>query len=142
MERSNANIPTFGRAKEIGIGSQFAFGVLSEESCTFPDWIRMGLWMSKAQLKTKEIMLERIQKSDEQVFSAYPINPADLPDTAELRLFDLVSMRPSSLVENALIAANDWWRGTLDDKTIWLPTGLTHRIPMDVIRGKTEKAKK
>src|SRR5688572_13782608 len=36
MERSNANIPTFGRAKEIGIGSRFSFGVLSEDSLSFP----------------------------------------------------------------------------------------------------------
>lgn len=128
MERSNANIPTYGRAKEIGIGSRFVFGVLSESELTFPHWIRMGLWLSKAHLKTQEISLEPIEQSDERVISVYPLNPADLPDGMELRLFDLVSMRPSSLVENALIGADQWWRGTLNDQPIWLPAGLSHRI--------------
>ncbi len=141
MERSNANIPTYGRAKEIGIGSRFAFGILSEEARQFSDWIRMGLWMSKARLLATEIPLERVQNAAERVVSIYPLNPADLPEDAELRLFDLVSMRPSSLVENALITANDWWRGTLDGKPIWLPAGLSHRIPADLPQ-KKEKTKK
>lgn len=131
MERSNANIPTYGRAKEVAIGSRFIFGVLSENLLNFPDWVRMGLWMSKARLTAEEIVLVRTKDSNkktEQVVSAYPLNPADLPDSAELRLFDLVSMRPSSLVENAVIAANDWWRGTLNDKALWLPVGMAHRV--------------
>jgi len=128
MERSNANIPTYGRAKEIGIGSRFAFGVLSENPLLFPTWIRMGIWLSKARLETTEIALTYVSESSEQVVSAYPLNPTDLPDTADLRLFDLVSMRPSSLVENALIAADGWWHGTLAGTPLWLPTGLTHRI--------------
>src|SRR5262249_23499476 len=54
MERSNANIPTYGRAKEVGVGSQFSFGVLSEQLLSFPRWIRMGLWMSKARLEVDQ----------------------------------------------------------------------------------------
>ena len=49
MERSNANIPTYGRAKEIAIGSRFHFAVLSEQRREFPHWVRMGLWLSKAR---------------------------------------------------------------------------------------------
>lgn len=128
MERSNTNIPTYGRAKEISIGSQFSFGVLSEQSLTFPRWIRMGLWMSKARLEIIEIVeLRRHSETRSETVSLYPLNPLDLPESATLRLFDLVSMRPSSLVENALITADDWWVGEFTPKRrFFLPAGMYH----------------
>jgi CRISPR-associated protein Csc1 len=130
MERSNANIPTFGRAKEVGIGSRFSFGILSEQHLSLPRWIRMGLWMSKAYLHAAEpITLRQTNTAREAVVNTYPMNPGDLPASAELRLFDLVSMRPTSLVENALIQADGWWEGTLPrNKTVLLPVGLQHRV--------------
>lgn len=130
MERSNANIPTFGRAKEVAVGSRFSFGVLSPAPLTFPRWIRMGLWMSKAQLKVDApITLTRKNGRDEHTVSAYPMNPGDLPETSTLKLFDLVSMRPSSLVENALIEAESWWEGRWSDSTkpFYLPADMQHR---------------
>lgn len=129
MERSNTNIPTYGRAKEIAVGSRFAFGVLTEQELTFPHWLRMGLWMSKARLEVSNpIPLQRGTNPD-KIVSVYPLNPADLPDAAALRLFDLVSMRPSSLVENALIETEQWWVGELPDgRRVHLPIGLRHRI--------------
>lgn len=130
MERSNANIPTYGRAKEVGIGSRFVFGVLSERPLTFPRWIRMGLWMSKARLHVSEpILLHRVDGVREEMVDLYPLNPSDLPPTATLRLFDLVSMRPTSLVENALIAADSWWVGEHPQRGRFsLPVGLSYRV--------------
>lgn len=128
MERSNANIPTFGRAKEIAVDSRFRFGVLSEQPLRFPRWIRMGLWMSKAHLNVTEI---RLSPSDvgEHTVSLYPLNPRDLPDQAELKLFDLVSMRPNSLVENAQIQAAAWWQGEHPKYgRFFLPAGMRHRV--------------
>jgi CRISPR-associated protein Csc1 len=129
MERSNANIPTYGRAKEAGIGSRFSFGVLSEQPLEFPRWIRMGLWMSKARLGvTEPIPLRQVNGEREETVSLYPLNPADLPPTATLRLFDLVSMRPTSLVENALILADSWWAGDHPLKgRFYLPVGMSYR---------------
>lgn len=129
MERSNANIPTYGRAKEIGVGSRFRFGVLSEQPIDFPRWIRMGLWLSKARLEVAEaIVLSQSADPDVRVVSLYPLNPLDLPASAELRLFDLVSLRPSSLVENAEIRAEAWWTGLLNGKRVYLPAGLRHQV--------------
>ncbi len=129
MERSNANIPTFGRAKEVAVGSRFSFGVLTPAALTFPRWIRMGLWMSKARLTVAEpIRLTRRDERGEHTVSAYPMNPGDLPDQTELKLFDLVSMRPSSLVENALIEADSWWEGRWPDGGwFYLPADMQHR---------------
>lgn len=128
MERSNANLPTFGRAKEIAVGSGFRFGVLSEDGLDFPGWIRMGIWMSKARLEVTEIALSRIE-AGEQTVSLYPLNPHDLPENSQLKIFDLVSMRPNSLVENALIQADVWWQG-IHPKLgrFYLPAGMSHRI--------------
>ncbi|HLY27751.1 MAG TPA: type I-D CRISPR-associated protein Cas5/Csc1 [Aggregatilineales bacterium] len=129
LERSNVNIPTYGRAKEVSVGSRFRFGVLCEQPPSFPGWLRMGLWMSKARLEVQEIPLQRISQQREETISAYPLNPADIPESAALRLFDLVSMRPSSLVENALIESEDWWSGRLpNDNPIYLPVGLRHQV--------------
>jgi CRISPR-associated protein Csc1 len=130
QERRNVNRPSFGRAKEIAIGSRFRFGVLSATALSFPHWVRMGLWLSKARLMVGEaIPLRLVQGESERLVNVYPINPTDLPDTADLRLFDLVSMRPSSLVENALIAAGSWWIGAHPRLgELALPAGLQHRL--------------
>lgn len=130
MERSNANIPSYGRAKEIDVGSRFSFAVLAEQALSFPKWVRMGLWLSKARLTVDDpIRLDQVEGIREEILSWYPTNPADLPESAEVILFDLVSMRPTSLLENALIRTNSWWRGTLaDGSRVWLPRGLRHRV--------------
>jgi CRISPR-associated protein Csc1 len=122
------NIPTYGRAKEVSVGSRFRFGVLSEQPLQFPSWLRMGLWMSKARLITHAIPLQYISQNRAETISVYPLNPADIPDSAVLRLFDLVSMRPNSLVENALIEGGEWWVGTLPNGSqVYLPVGLHHQ---------------
>jgi hypothetical protein len=70
-----------------------------------------------------------VNEQREASVSLYPLNPLDLPDVAILRLFDLVSMRPTSLVENALIAADGWWVGEHPQKgRFYLPVGLSYRI--------------
>lgn len=128
MERSNVNLPSFGRAKEIAVNSRFRFGVLSEKPLTFPAWIRMGLWMSKARLTVTEIPLTQVE-GGEQTVSRYPLNPNDLPHQSDLKLFDLVSMRPTSLVENALLLTSAWWKGEHPNEgTFYLPVGLEHRV--------------
>jgi CRISPR-associated protein Csc1 len=132
QERRNQNRPSYGRAKEIAVGSTFTFGVLSVEPLELPLWIRMGIWMSKAHLEAVEVPLQREDRRRVYVVSCYPLNPADLPDSAALHLFDLVSMRPSSLVENALVEADAWWVGQIPGKnpeSIRLPADLSYRIP-------------
>jgi len=60
MEKSSRNTPTFGRAKEIAVGSVFDIAVVSgEERLQLPRWVRLGLWRSKAALTWREIELLR-----------------------------------------------------------------------------------
>lgn len=130
MEKSNTNIPTYGRAKEVAVGSQFAFGVLSETDLVFPAWVRMGIWMSKARLTVQSAIPLKQTGRRTDMISKYPVNPSDLPRSASLDVFDLVSIRPTSLVENAEITAEAWWEGQLpgDRNSIRLPVGMRHNV--------------
>jgi CRISPR-associated protein Csc1 len=129
MEKSNRNLPSYGRAKEVAVNSVFRFGVLSEVDLTFPRWVRMGLWMSKAQLQVMPpITLTQVDETRQEVVRYYPLNPADLPTPDMLTLFDLVSMRPSNLVENAEVTAESWWRGEIDGQVLYLPARMRYRV--------------
>jgi CRISPR-associated protein Csc1 len=97
MEKSSRNTPSFGRAKEIGVGSQFEFAILSAtEVLRLPRWIRLGLWRSKGEVSHQDFMDPPLLQG--LYNSALPLNPLDVPD--ELRVFDLISMPPVSLALN------------------------------------------
>lgn len=126
MAPGRRNTPSFGRAKEIAVGSQFEFAVISQEAIRLPRWVRMGLWRSKALvacLGTSE--LEKLASS-EQV-ADLPLNPLDVPGS--LRIFDLISMPPSSLVNNARLET-EWLRAEVAGRVIMLPCGMTYTFPV------------
>lgn len=125
MEPGRRNTPSFGRAKEIAVGSQFEFAVLSREPLRLPRWVRMGLWRSKARLKCLGETEPKIQKHDERV-SSLPLNPLDVP--GKLLVYDLISMPPSSLVENARLVTK-WLQAEIDGRVVWLPDGMTYTFP-------------
>jgi CRISPR-associated protein Csc1 len=122
MEKSSRNTPTFGRAKEIAVGSVFEFAVLSgEERLQLPRWVRLGLWRSKAALTWREIELT---SSKSGVFTAkLPLNPLDVP--VQFLVFDLVSMPPVSLLLNAQLQGEYY---ELADN-LFIPAGMRYRFP-------------
>jgi CRISPR-associated protein Csc1 len=129
MEKSNINIPTYGRAKEIAVNSQFRFGVLSPVDLDLPRWVRMGLWLSKARLEISAVIPLRYDaQSGTQRCDLYPLNPGDLAEPDALVSFDLVSMRPTNLVEHAELTGDAWWIGEIDGKKMVLPAGLQYRF--------------
>lgn len=100
MEKGSRNTPSFGRAKEIAVGSTFEFAVFSaREEIILPRWIRLGLWRSKAEVSWQEFTDPPLRQG--AYTSGMPLNPLDVPGT--LQVFDLVSMPPVSLVLNARI---------------------------------------
>jgi len=54
MEKTQKNIPTFGRTKEIAPESKFEFFIISEKPLKLAKWIRLGKWMSKAAVEIVE----------------------------------------------------------------------------------------
>lgn len=94
--QTTVNKPIYGRAKEIAAGSSFEFFVISSNSVNLPHWIRLGKWMSKAEV---QIIWQKEAKEKNGAYMAnHPVNPLDVPDTP--LAFDLISMPPVSLLNN------------------------------------------
>ncbi|HOU13204.1 MAG TPA: type I-D CRISPR-associated protein Cas5/Csc1 [Anaerolineae bacterium] len=125
MSPGSRNTPSFGRAKEVAVGSVFEFAVLSRESLTLPRWIRMGLWRSKALVECRAAVEAKTLSRSEQV-AGLPLNPLDVP--GDLRVFDLISMPPSSLIEHARIET-EWLQADVDGQDMLLPSGMAYTFP-------------
>lgn len=126
MEQSSRNLPTFGRAKEIAVGSVFEFGVIHQGSLHLPRWIRMGLWRSKGVVEAiGEAELKPIANREQ--IASLPINPLDV--SGEFRLYDLISMPPSSLAENAVIET-EWYKAEIPRRSnFFLPAHMRYTFP-------------
>ena len=92
------NKPSFGRAKELAPESMFEFFVIGKLPDQFPKWIRLGLWMSKARIEIEDVKSSLTPKTGVFMCS-HLLNPIDLPILPEL--YDLISMPPVSLLQNA-----------------------------------------
>jgi len=106
MEQTSKNIPSFGRVKEIAPESQFGFYILSREALTdLPRWIRLGKWMSKAEVVVKEefTKLKPIQGTD---VYRMPLNPLDVMFRYQVMSYDVINMPPVSLIQNVRLSGN------------------------------------
>ncbi len=121
MEKGRRNTPSFGRAKEVGVGSVFEFAAFSEQGpLTLPRWLRLGLWRSKAAL-TWEVF-ENVQLRSGRHTVAFPLNPLDV--AGHFIVFDLLSMPPASLVQNV----------QMEGEYYELPNGLQFSVGMQYFR--------
>lgn len=123
MEPGSRNTPSFGRAKELATGSTFEFAILSSERVHLPRWIRLGKWMSKAEVQVRheeEVTTER----EGEFVSAFPLNPLDLPAGTRLLTYDLITMPPVSLLDHAHLSGPH--HRLADGRTI--PAGLAYRF--------------
>ena len=98
MEKTQKNIPSFGRAKEIAPESQFECFILSERPLTLPKWIRLGKWMSKAEVSSVE--MPKLESGDGEFTISAPLNPLDVMFSHQVLSYDTVNMPPVSLIRN------------------------------------------
>jgi CRISPR-associated protein Csc1 len=130
MKLGRYNTPSFGRAKEIAVGSVFQFAVLSEtESLHLPQWIRLGLWRSKAKVDWE--MVEARHDRDKYDRTSFPLNPLDISES--YTVFDLISMPPSSLIDYAELQTDWWLANTERTGLIRLPDGMSYSFPEGII---------
>jgi CRISPR-associated protein Csc1 len=101
-KRQNAtNRPQTGRIRLLAAENRATCYVFSRDRLTIPRYIRLGKFMSKARLNVAEAEFEVVQNSRERI--ACLLNPADLPASAQLTVFDMVNIPPMPLIRNALI---------------------------------------
>lgn len=102
MEKTQKNIPSFGRNKEIAPESRFEFFAISEKPLKLPKWIRLGKWASKAELTVKEIT--GLQRKTGEFLCSYPLNPLDVIFSHQVISYDVINMPPVSLIQNVKIS--------------------------------------
>lgn len=126
MLKGRLNTPSFGRAKELAVESQFQFAVLSAtEQLILPRWIRLGLWRSKAHIEWENA--EAINQPMQLRQTSLPLNPLDI-SVNQLSTFDLISMPPSSLVDYVTLNS-EWWLANTSRGKIYIPQGLEYTFP-------------
>jgi len=100
MEKTQKNIPSFGRTKEIAPESKFEFFILSEKSLKLAKWIRLGKWMSKAAVEIVEQKEVKRSPSETDFIFPYLLNPLDVMFSHQVISYDVVNMPPVSLIQN------------------------------------------
>ncbi len=101
MQKTQKNIPSFGRNKEVAPESIFEFFVISAQPIQLPRWIRLGKWMSKAEVKPVPITdtIKHLSSKDPFVCT-HPLNPLDVISTHQVISYDTINMPPVSLIQN------------------------------------------
>jgi CRISPR-associated protein Csc1 len=126
MQKTQKNIPSFGRAKEIAPESQFEFFVISNQPLTFPRWIRLGKWMSKAEVDVKELPAPKRNSTKEFSFP-YPLNPLDVMFTNQVLSYDTINMPPVSLIRNVRMIGEFYLFEDLKE-SLKLPVQMEYRF--------------
>ena len=124
MEKTQKNIPSFGRAKEIAPESRFEFFAISQKPLKLPRWIRLGKWASKAEVIVKE--LSKAKQSEGRFTFPYPLNPLDVMFTNRVISYDVVNMPPVSLIRNVQLQGQYYYFDNLKDLKI--PAQMQYRF--------------
>jgi CRISPR-associated protein Csc1 len=124
MEKTQKNIPSFGRAKEIAPESKFEFFIISHNQLKLPKWIRLGKWMSKAELSVRELPKHKIVEGE--FTCKHPLNPLDVMFTNQVISYDVVNMPPVSLIRNVQMRGR--YYQFLGNPEIILPTQIEYRF--------------
>jgi CRISPR-associated protein Csc1 len=126
MEKTQKNIPSFGRAKEVAAESMFEFLLISTHPIALPKWIRLGKWMSKAEVTVEE--LTDFDKTTKDFICKYPLNPLDVMFTHQVISYDTLNMPPVSLIRNVRFLSGQHYRIKDGKETIVLPANMEYRF--------------
>ncbi|BAZ40137.1 hypothetical protein NIES4101_60980 [Calothrix sp. NIES-4101] len=124
MEKTQKNIPSFGRAKEIAPESIFEFFVISQKELKFPKWIRLGKWMSKAEVTVEK--LPQPETKRDLFICTHPLNPLDVMFSNQVISYDVVNMPPVSLIQNVQMRGQYYYFENIKD--VILPVNISYRF--------------
>ena len=123
MEKAQKNTPGFGRAKELAVESRFHFYIITpDENYQPPRWIRLGKWMSKAQLSYERITTPQARTGEFDV--KHPLNPLDVFANYVVTLCDIINMPPISLINNSRMKGEHFVVSAKGQSDICLPKNL------------------
>ncbi|HLP87439.1 MAG TPA: type I-D CRISPR-associated protein Cas5/Csc1 [Nostocaceae cyanobacterium] len=124
MEQISKNVPTYGRIRELAPESQFEFFLISQKEIKLPRWIRLGKWMSKAEVNSEELPKPKIT---EGIFNCkHPLNPLDVMFTNQVISYDVVNMPPVSLIQNVQMRGEYYYFSNV--KNVTLPKQMEYRF--------------
>ncbi len=126
MEKTQKNIPSFGRTKEIAPESKFEFFIISEKSLKLAKWIRLGKWMSKAAVEIVEQQEVKRSQSEADVIFPYLLNPLDVMFSHQVISYDVVNMPPVSLIQNVKMRGRYY-----EFDKLKIPGSMTYRFRAD-----------
>jgi CRISPR-associated protein Csc1 len=99
---------SYGRAKELAVGSKYRTFIIAPAKTRIPRWIRLGKWSAKIRVEIIPIPKSGIQRAAGEYVSEHPLNPVDLSKTTRLLLYNRIVMPPSSLVSQAKLLGDYW----------------------------------
>lgn len=134
MEKTQKNIPSFGRAKEIAPESQFECFVISEPVLSqkqvkkhqIPRWIRLGKWASKARVELSDPLDFELRTED--FMCSHPLNPLDVMFVQQVVSYDTLNMPPVSLIRNVRFLHGQHYRIKEGKETFCLPVNMQYRF--------------
>jgi CRISPR-associated protein Csc1 len=124
MEKTQKNIPSFGRAKEIAAESQFECFIIASQPIQLPRWIRLGKWMSKAEVQIEE--LKEFDKTTKDFICEHPLNPLDVMFTHQVVSYDTLNMPPVSLIRNVRFLNGTHYRIKSGKGSFALPANMEY----------------
>lgn len=121
------NRPSYGRAKELAVGSELECFIIAAKDLTkrLPRWIRLGLWMAKTQVDVTVHELESKSTKGAPVVISVPLNPLDVGTSPTV--CDIISMPPVSIILNARYEGKYY---ELDDRAR-IPADMRYNFPKE-----------
>ncbi len=108
-EGGDRNYPiSYGRAKELAVGSDYITYIVAPAKTPIPRWIRLGKWAAKIRVETIPIRKSGIRQASGEYISTHSLNPIDLPQSTQLLLYNRIVMPPTSLVSQAKLSGDYW----------------------------------
>lgn len=126
MEKTQKNIPSFGRAKEIAAESLFECFVISSQPIVLPKWIRLGKWMSKAEVIVEE--LKDFTTMTKNFMCEHLLNPLDVMSSHQVVSYDTLNMPPVSLIRNVRFLNGSYYRINSGKEILMLPANMQYRF--------------
>lgn len=122
MEKSSVNLPTFGRIRELAPESNFEAYIIASEKLAIPQWIRLGKWMSKVEIKFRTI--SDFKENEGSFIVPFALNPMDVISTHNILSYDVINIPPVSLIKNAKLQGK-YYQIDQDTK-ITLPANMNY----------------